>query len=191
MAWKTAKFKLTSDCPMLMHNGQTADPLNEFAKAMKQISSKRKKTDADHEEMARIEFLAGLYVGPDGPIIPAANVDSMMIAAAKKHKEGPLAKSGAFCVKDARLEYDGPRAPDELWKDERFRHRALVRVTTSRVARTRPVFNEWSAVVEVNYEDSVVNFGRVEEWFWTAGTQIGLGDWRPQHGRFSVEHLPD
>ena len=29
---------------------------------LKSVSGKRKKTEADHEEMARIEFVAGLYM---------------------------------------------------------------------------------------------------------------------------------
>ena len=41
---------------LIMHNGQTADPLNPFSKAMKEISGKRKKTDTDYEAMANIEF---------------------------------------------------------------------------------------------------------------------------------------
>lgn len=187
MAWQTAKYKLTSECPMLVHNGQTADPLNKWSKALKAISGKRKKTDADYEELARIEFMAGLYMGETGPIIPAANVDSMVINAARKNREGKIAQSGAFCMKNAVMEYDGPRTADELWSEDRFRHVAIVRVQSARVARTRPVFNEWSAVVEISYEDSVVNKAQLDSWMHIAGTQVGLGDWRPQHGRFSVE----
>ena len=57
MAWQTLRYQLTSSSDMLLHNGQMANPLNKWAKLMKQISSKRAKTDADYEEMARIEFL--------------------------------------------------------------------------------------------------------------------------------------
>lgn len=189
MAWQAVSYKLTSVCPMLMHNGQTANPLNKWAKLMKQISSKRAKTDADYEEMARIEFMAGLYMAADGPVIPANVIDAMMINAAKKSKEGHFAKSGVFCVQHARLEYDGPRAADELWQDERFRHVALVRVQTSRVARTRPVFNNWSTTVTLNFEPSIINAARIDDWMLIAGTQVGIGDWRPQHGRFGAERL--
>ena len=189
MAWQTVKYRLTSDCPMLVHNGQTADPLNKWSKAMKAVSSKRKKTDSDYEELARLEFFAGLYVGKDGPIIPAANIDAMMINAAKKEREGNQAKSGAFCLADAVMEYDGPRDVEQLWKDESFRHVAIVRVQTARVARTRPIFREWSAVVTMQIEDSVVNVSQVDRWMHIAGTQVGLGDWRPQHGRFTAKRL--
>ncbi len=189
MAWQTITYRLTSDCPMLMHNGQTADPLNHWSKQMKSISGKRKKTDADYEELAKIEFMAALYIDKTGPIVPAANVDSMLVNAAKKLREGPLVKSGVFCLKNASLEYDGPRDPDGLWNAETFRHVAIVRVQMARVARTRPVFNEWAADVSLNIEDSLVNPAQVDAWMNVAGSQIGLGDWRPQHGRFTAVRL--
>lgn len=186
MAWQTVTYRLTSDCPMLAHNGQTADPLNKWSKLMKQVSGKRKKTDADYEELAKLEFFAGLYMGKDGPIIPAANIDSMIVNAAKKLREGPTAKAGVFCLNDASMEYEGPRDPEAMWAAETFRHVAIVRVQTARVARTRPIFREWAANVQLNIEDSIVNVAQVDAWMNVAGTQIGLGDWRPQHGRFSA-----
>lgn len=189
MAWVTATYKLTSACPMIMHNGQTANPLNKWAKALKQVSGKRSKTDADHEELARLEFMAGLYMGKNGPIIPAANIDAVLEKAAMKSREGASAKSGVFCSENAHLEYDGPRLVDELWADEQFRHVAIVRVKDARIVRTRPVFNEWSAIIKIQVEDSVVNPSRLNDWLHVAGTQIGLGDWRPRHGRFGAERV--
>lgn len=189
MAWQTLRYQLNSSAPLLMHNGQMANPLNKFAKLMKQTSSKRAKTDADYEEMAHIEFIASLYMAPDGPIIPSFVMDSMLVNGAKKSKEGMSAKSGAFCLEHARLDYDGPRLAEELWAIEDFRHVALVRVGTARVARTRPVFNTWSSIVSVNIETSIVNPARVDDWMTIAGTQVGIGDWRPQHGRFTARRL--
>jgi len=189
MAWQTLKYRLTSDAPLIMHNGQTADPLNKWSKSLKQISSKRAKTDADHEEMARIEFMAGLYMNETGPIIPAHVVDALIINAAKKSREGPTAKSGCFCLEHAPLEYEGPRTADELWKDETFRFSSIVRVQSARVARMRPIFNKWSVVISLHVEDSLVNPTRIDEWLNVAGTQVGIGDWRPQYGRFTAERL--
>jgi len=66
---------------------------------------------------------------------------------------------------------------------------AIVRVGMARVARTRPVFREWSANVRLHIEPTLVNVARVDEWMRVAGTQIGIGDWRPQYGRFTAERL--
>jgi len=189
MAWQEVTYKLTSSAPLLMHNGQTADPTNKWAKALKQVSSKRVKTDADYEEMARIEFLASLYMDANGPILPPNMIDAMIVNAAKKSKEGQVAKSGCFCLNVARLDYDGPRITDELVADDNFRFVAIVRVGMARVARTRPVFREWSANVRLHIEPTLVNVARVDEWMRVAGTQIGIGDWRPQYGRFTAERL--
>jgi len=189
MAWQTARFQWTSSAPFIMHNGQTADPTNRWAKAMKKVTGKRVKTDADYEEMARIEFLAGLYMGTSGPIIPSMLIDSVMINAAKKQKSGMQAKSGLFCPSHALLTYEGPRTVEELWADEAFRFSALVRVGMARVARMRPIFNEWSCVVELSYEETLVNVAQLEEWSFIAGTQVGVGDWRPKFGRFQSKIL--
>lgn len=189
MAWQTLRYQLNSSAQLICHNGQTADPLNKFSKAIKQISSKRTKTDADYEEMARIEFTAGLYMSADGPVIPSYVIDAIVVNAAKKFKEGMMAKSGVFCLSHSQLLYDGPRTADELWQCEEFRHVAIVRVGTARVSRTRPVFNPWGCVVELNVEATLVNPARVDEWMMVAGTQIGIGDWRPQNGRFQAKRL--
>jgi hypothetical protein len=115
----------------------------------------------------------------------------MLVKAAQKSREGLAAKSSAFCLAHASLDYDGPRAADELWQDEQFRFSAIVRVGMARVARMRPKFDNWSCVADVNVETTLINPGRVDEWMQVAGTQIGLGDWRPQHGRFTAERLSE
>lgn len=189
MAWQQVQYTLTSSCPMIQHNGQTADALNKFSKAMKAITSKRKKTDSDLEELSRIEFMAGLYMDADGPIIPSYVLDGMIINAAKKNREGPLAKSGCFSGGNSSLQYDGPRTGEQLFLDEQFRFSAIVRVGTARVVRMRPIFPKWTAVVMFNYEDSVINRSRLDDWLHIAGTQVGIGDWRPQYGRFEVALL--
>lgn len=124
-----------------------------------------------------------------GPVIPAEMVDATLINAAKKTKEGMSAKSAMFCADHALLEYDGPRTADELWENESFRHSAIVRIGTSRIVRSRPVFHSWSTNVKVNIENSVINPTRLDEWFKIAGTLVGFGDWRPRNGRFDVQHV--
>lgn len=140
--------------------------------------------------MAHIEFLAGLYMGPEGPVIPSHMIDATFINGAKKSKEGPIAKSSMFCDGNALLVYDGPKSADELWQDERFRFSAIVRVGTARVERMRPTFDKWSSIVTVQFDNEVVNIGRIDDWVSIAGTQVGFGDWRPKYGRFTAQRLP-
>lgn len=189
MAWQEVTYRLTGVAPLIVHNGQLANPLNPYSKETKKISGKRNKTDADFEQMARLEFQGGLYWSKDGPVLPPDMFDSMVLAAAKKFKEGPLAKAGCFCVNTPSIEYDGPRDRDGLWDDDRFRFVKGVRVGTARVMRTRPWFQEWSVTVRFNVEANTINPARLDEWLHTAGQIVGLGDWRPQYGRFTVERV--
>lgn len=190
MAWKTLSYKITGDAPLILHNGDLANPLSKAAKALKQVTSKKKKTDADFERMAEIEFKAGLYMDEElGPVIPGENIEATIYNAAKITKEGKIAKSACFVPNAATLLYDGPRDADGLWADERFRNCVGVKVGMSRVMRTRPIFKEWSAIVDVEFEDSVVNEEQVDRWMQAAGTQVGLCDWRPRCGRFTAEKI--
>ena len=83
------KFNCIGISPLIMHNGQTADPLNKFARELKQLSGKRKKTDEDYAAMAKIEWMAGLYVNNDGYlIVPSFVIESAIYEGAKKQKLG-------------------------------------------------------------------------------------------------------
>ena len=61
------KINLRGISPIIMHCGQTADPLNQFSKAMKKLSAKRNKTDDDLAILSGIEWWAGLYL--DRPVV--------------------------------------------------------------------------------------------------------------------------
>jgi len=192
MAWKTLRLRITGVRPILLHNGQLADPLNQHSKAMKQISGKRNKTDSDHLQMAKLEFMGALYWNKDlGVILPPEVLEATAICGAKKLKSGPKAKAGLIFEKMAKLEYDGPTGLEELWADERFRLTIGVKVGASRVMRTRPKFDEWSAVIEFDYDDAIANKTEVVEWFYRAGMEVGMCDWRPKYGRFSVAFAGD
>ena len=78
---------------------------------------------------------------------------------------------------------------ESLWKDEEFRHQAVVTVQRAKIVRCRPIFQEWSANIELQYDDSVVQKKKLVEWLNVAGLQCGLGDWRPRYGRFCCQGL--
>lgn len=175
--------------PMLMHNVQLADPLNKFVKASKPISGKRKKTDEDHLELARIEFMGSLYYDKElGPIMPANNIEACLREGAKRIKQGKNIERGLSIVDPVTpVLYDGPRDIDGLWGDgeSEFVNRASVKVQTSRVMRTRPVFNEWKIVVNGVFDETVLDEDTLDEICRLSGTRSGLGDWRPRYGKFT------
>jgi len=87
------------------------------------------------------------------------------------------------------LEYDGPKDPAELWEIEEFRLARAVRVGQARVIRTRPIFQEWAANVEVEFDLDFLNADHIRQWMEIAGRKVGLMDWRPKCGRFDIKEL--
>jgi hypothetical protein len=194
MAWKEVSYRLTGLTPGLIpHSNQTANPLNANARALKLITAKAKKTEADYIEMAHIEFTAALYMDKElGPHIPAENLEAMIQRAAMKVREGPAAKSGMFCLHKTALEYDGPRTPEELWNLEQFRFMRIVKSggrTGGSVMRCRPIFESWACTATITIDDEIADPKRLAVWMDIAGCQIGLCDWRPRYGRFTAELL--
>lgn len=185
-SYETLNFRIAGVSPFLMHNGQLADPLNPHSRSIAEVAGKRKKTDADHVEMGRREFFGSLYLSGGEPCVPGEMLEAALIRGAMKQKRGPQAKAGLLVENHARLEYEGPREPKALWDDERFRLRVAVKIAQAKVMRTRPRFDGWAADVAIKFLPSLLNAREVRSFLVTAGEQIGIGDWRPRFGRFSV-----
>lgn len=185
-------FRIVGVAPLIMHNGRLANPADKYARAIKEISSKRKKVDADYEEMARLEWLGSLYLHNGEPCIPSYVLEGVLIGkggAARKQKMGKQAAAGLFVMEHSPLEYEGPRNPNELWELEEFRFCRLVVVGGSRIMRTRPIFKEWAANVQIEVNPDFVNPEDARLWMKVAGYECGLMDWRPKHGRFEAQEL--
>lgn len=184
-----AKFRLTlkGTEPLLMHNVRLADPLDDITKMIKKVSGKRKKTEDDHHEMARLEHMGSLYIDPElGPYIPGLNFERMLVDAGKKLKLGTTVRSALMIPTNVHpLVYQGPRTVEGLWADKNYVHRASVKVTTSRVERTRPIFRQWEVSVDGEVDTEQLNPGELHQIVDIAGRLIGLGEWRPRFGRFA------
>lgn len=187
---KKLHFTIIGDAPLLMHNGRLADRDDPYTRKMKEITSKRNKSDADYEELARLGFLGALYLSDDKkPCIPGLIFEAALISrggAARKEKMGKEAAAALWVVDDSPLVYDGPTDPDELWADKRFVLQNLVKVGQSKVMRTRPIFKIWRAEIAVEFNENLIDEESVRRWIEVAGEQVGLMDWRPRFGRFSV-----
>lgn len=182
------KVSIRGVSPLLMHNGQTADPMNKFARQLKAVSSKRKKTDEDYMEMSRIEWHAGLYVNDKGALVlPATIIEASILDGAKKAKLGKTFKSSVFVNDDAKLDVGIKidKAAD-LWGNDRYRDVRGVRVGQARIMRTRPIFHEWECAVTVLFDDEQVDESEVRRAIVDAGGKCGVGDFRPKFGRFEV-----
>lgn len=180
---------LEGTAPLIMHNARLANPLDTASKAIKEYTSKRKKTDADHEAIARLEHAASLYLDPDvGPYLPGENVARCLIDGARITKAGVKVTRGVFIASDVNpLAYKGPRDADGLWSDENFRHIASVKVGQSRTMRCRPIFRQWRVQAEGTLDTGVLSLRELVAIAEEAGSMVGLGDWRPRFGRFTVQ----
>lgn len=95
------KVRLTGTRPLLMHADTYADPLNPLTKAHKLLTSKRKKTEEDHEVIAKSEWRGGLYFADDiGPFVPGVNIESALVAGGKLSKLGTQLKRSIEVMDD-------------------------------------------------------------------------------------------
>lgn len=195
--------------PLLVKNGNGANPLDPLVKELKKWTSKRKKTDSDYEVISQLEWLGSFYTSEPGtfdikngklviqgfgvPVIPGENIEGMLVKGAKKRKNGEAFKAGIIVEQDTVIEIpsDGngkskTKTIAEMLGDPNhvYIHRAVVQGKT--VMRTRPIFNRWQLKPTISYLPSEINRAEVEETLELCGRIIGLGDWRPRFGRFEV-----
>jgi hypothetical protein len=186
MEYKRLTFKIRGVSPLVMHNGQLADPLNKHSKEMRKISGKTKKTEADFEQLAKLESFGSLYLHNGAPCIPGEVLEAGFIEASRKNRRGQQAKAGIVSDGFWPLEFGGPKSPDDLWLDEKYRLSAGVRIKQNRIIRTRPIFREWESTVSLDFLPDQLDKAEVVETMGILGRTIGLGDWRPRFGRFEV-----
>ena len=187
---KRIKIELTGDAPLMMHNGQLANPRNAYAKAMREVSKKRSKTDDDYDLLARTEWEGGLYLDYDDDVcIPSDNLLALGLAGAKKFKLGKQFSAGVMGVDVSyKLLHNGPKDLDALFNHGggEFADSRNVRVQQSFVVRTRPYFRDWGIEFELLCDDTVIDSADVEHAYREAGRVVGCLEMRPRLGRFTV-----
>jgi len=156
--FKNYNIQMRGVSPLLQHNNQCVNPLNPMKKKISSITSKRKKVDADYEEIARLEFQSGLYLGRKGqPIIPASNLRRMLIEGARKSKDGKQFETGVSVLGDADLDYEGPKELEGLMERvDEFSWTTVVGNQRSSIMRTRPRFEDWSVQFEIEVATDLV-----------------------------------
>lgn len=194
--------------PLILHSERLADPLDSFTRAISTLTGKRKKTEADHQEIGRLEFFGGLYTDEplqadiDGkgkislnvngqvPVIPAWNMLRCLQDGAKRQKRGVDVLRGVFPLPEmqfATIEYDGPDSLQSLWEEGGWALRKTVGVGQKRTMRTRPIFAEWKAIIEFEVDPVIFDMHTLTAAWKDAGRYAGIGDMRPVYGRFNGE----
>lgn len=191
---KTVIITAVGTQPLLMHNIRLADDLDPYVRAMKKLTAKKtNKTDDDKLELSRLEFAGGLYHDDTvGPYIPVENLFRSIQEAGALTRCGKKIERGlAILQTQIPLEYAGPRDIESLWGDgaTRYVDRRMVAVQRQRVARTRPIFPEWSLSATVEIDPQILDLDEFSDIVAKAGRLIGLGDYRRFYGRYEGKVL--
>jgi len=192
---KTIKLKFTGIRPMLMHNGGLADRLNPYAAAIKKITAKKtNRTEEDYAEQDRLEWLGGLYWSDDlnAIALPCDNIEAVLKEGARKVKLGKKFEAAVF-LEETEVALDHRKrgkSKEEIHKDPAYTSRVGIVVNNGRVMRIRPMIpTGWSLTFTVEYDASVVDAEQIITAAKEAGALVGIGDWRPKFGRFTVEEV--
>lgn len=199
MALRSFHVHVVGTTALLMHNARLANPMDEIVRQMRAITSKHssKKTEEDLEELARLEFVGGLYMTQAGPYVPAMCLERAMAEAARRVRKGKDIERGVDVVAltgdldKIQLKYDGPKTAKGLWGrgpvSNKFVDQRIVGVQQSKILRTRPVFHVWELEFGILFDAEVIDAEMVEEFLIGAGAQVGLMDGRRiKCGRFRV-----
>lgn len=190
---------------MLHNNGRGAnprDPLCQKTKELRKIPQKNRSDDYQ-ETLDRLEYKIGLYHHPEiGPYVPTDNLLKMLRDGAAARRQGKAIAAGVQFVDDEiaegyPIQYEGPRDPDELYD-----YRSATNVPTfvdvrgartagKRIMKIRPIFPKGWRVTFKFLVATDCNLTRddVEEAIRTAGSRVGICDYRPRYGLFQLESL--
>ena len=198
MAKETRCFvEIEGETPLLMHNGRTANPLDEFAKKMRIITSKKKKTEEDLENLMSIQWEAGLYWNDElGVYMPVENLLAALLKACKKHKLGTYVSGFVFTEKLGFPLIANHAQNFELLKNDK--ENKFVKAVTIQRAKNltcRPVFNKWGLKFNFIVDLALLTESDVTMILNTMTNRVGLGVWTPSHpkpgnfGKFTIKNI--
>ncbi len=196
---KEFRCRIVGVRPLIVHNVQLADPLNDYTRRISELtamSAKAKKQEDVQLKLARIEFEGSMYLDDrKRQVIPSENILRAIRDGGAEQRNGKKIEAVVSLIEDlVPIEYKGPTDIDQMFnaKDSigytfRFRKQAKPR-GQGVVLRTRPRFPEWAltftvqivlgaGIGEKNVHDAIEDAGRLK----------GLGDWRPRYGLFTLD----
>jgi len=133
------------------------------------------------------EWQKSMYFDDEiGCYIPAEQIKASLVQAGKSFRiKGRMGKSYKDFVK-ATVFIDPNRIP--LGKKEPdYIHEAFVVIQRNQVLRRRPAFKKgWEAEFNLVVLDEQIGTDRLKQIIEYAGKFCGIGDWRPDYGRFEI-----
>ena len=192
------KYRLVGIGPCLMKSGQMANRLNPLARKVSEYTKRGSKLSEEETfEKYRFEWEGSLYRNPDTgvPGWPSDNVIACLIAGARRSKLGKKIQTAVFEAKPFYdLIYEGPKDPDAMWNDGRFTDIRNANgnpsaAKKSTIQRCRPIFRNWQLDVSFNVDSREIGIDELAKCLVDAGAYVGLSDYRPRYGRFTVKGL--
>ena len=197
---KKIKVHITGTTSLIMHNGEGANPndsrelpdflkekygVKTFKDAIKPLSSKRGKSEKDHESLAELGFYSSLYLNEKNQIIyPSECLEKMIQTQAKETKLGKVVTRGLSVPSDALLDFPNKDKPlEELYHLHKYQK--LVTVSQSKTLRTRAEFPTWSCTFDIEFNMNVISEKTIFE-ILALGEFFGSLERRPKHGRYKL-----
>jgi len=204
-AVKIVQCHIRGTQPQLQHNGAMADPLHPLSEEIRQTITQIKKTKGKDlkkfkqliERKLQLQALGSLYLDVNNrPCWPGVNIEMMLDRAAVMKAKGlrGYIKAGVTCPGDWPIIYAGPKDPEKLVADQRFRLDVIVNGNPTqgkkggRVLSARPIFREWELKFElrVTEDGNQISAEGVIDLVRRSGLFVGLSDWHERFGRFDV-----
>ena len=151
-----------------------------------------KKTQEHIDLNRKKKWLRAAYFTNGQFHIPPENLESMMVAGARKNRRGEDFKSSVAVVEDfvPLIGYSGPEDTkgkeltgklEDYYVPDHVDVRGVV-IQKARVDACRPIFRHWGIRFTVSYDSEVIEDADVRR----ALEKTALGDFRPRFGRFSI-----
>ena len=190
-------IEIEGETPLIIHNGRTSNPLDEYAKKMKVLTSKRKKTDEDIEKLLDIQWHASLYWHPKiGLYMPVENIQAALYKACKKHKMGNQVSGFVFGeTVGFPILVDGHDNLAKLESIPAYRFVKAVTIQRSKTMSCRAMFEKWELKFNFEIDQSIITQDDVTMILNTMSNRIGLGVWTPSHpkpgnhGKFIIKDV--
>jgi len=189
---RTIKVKFEGTTPLMLNNPRTVNPMDLYSKAIKELTSKRTKSEDDVQEILHLKFLASTYQNNKGQyIVPSNMIMRALQEAAKEVKLGKKFERSVFVFDDAILNFaDSHLQPEELYQDSQLQEKYVdirpVGVMKAKVITARMIVPDWSLETEITFDESVLNDSEVWNALNTCGLRHGIGTYRARYGKFKA-----
>jgi len=189
-------IKIVGTGELLMNNPQSADPLNRYAKKIAPLSSKRGKTDEDHNELKNLRLESSIYLTEAlGVFIPTSWVTAAL--AKNSHGVAKIAKAkiraGVYAdVQKVKLNFKGMnkiKTKQDIIKNPEFHNTMLMTQGQVKIPKTKPIFTDWSFQLKLMFDPTIVNESELKNILEYCCRYGGFGDFRPTFGRAVLEIL--